>query len=168
MPKTIADEHVALVAFDSPPADPAAITDDEWNAATPLQCRIMDYRLSPTDPDTVQQAELCTGSNAQVPTRSNYEGSVIVFRYLDADGKPADTEDAVYDLFREKGTALYLADREGPEQDAEGEAGQEYSYFEVLTSDPKKPTDRGGYVRRESTLYVQKAYLDKVLVAAES
>lgn len=166
MPKTIADEHVALVAFDSPPADPAAITAAEWNAATPLQCNIMDYRLSPTDPDTVSQSELCRGSNAQVPTRSNYEGSITVFRYLDTDGKP-DTDDAVYDLFREKGTTLYLADREGPEQDADGAAGQEYSYFEVLTGDPKKPTDRGGYVRREVTLYVQRAELDKE-IAGES
>lgn len=164
MPKTLADEHIALVMFETPPADPKAITVAEWTAAIPLECRIMDYRLSPTASETLQQAEFCEGSNASVPTKSNFDGNVTVFRYLTTAGLADATNDVAWDAMKKKGTTLYLADREGPEHDAAGAAGQEYSYFEVITDHPQKPTDRGGYIRREVPLYVQKAELDCLLV----
>lgn len=163
MPKTIADEHIALVEFAAPPADIEAITEEEWNAAEPLQCRIMDFRLSPVASDTVQQSELCEGNNAQVPTKSNYEGSITIFRYLDADGIPDPVNDVAFDSFRLKGTTHYLGVRQGPEHDAAAADGQEYSYFEAIQDHPTEPTDRGGFIRKEVVLLVQKAALDKVI-----
>lgn len=165
MPKTLADEHIALHLFETPPANPDAITVAEWDAAIPLECRIMDYRLSPTASETLQQSEFCEGSNASVPTKSNYEGSITVFRYLTAAGLADALNDVAWDAAKIKGTTLHLADREGPLHDASGAAGQEYSYFEVISDHPQKPTDRGGFIRREIPLYVQRASLDKVLVA---
>lgn len=165
MPKTLAEEHIALVAFEEPPANPAAITVTEWNAAIRLECRILDYRLSPTDSETLQQSEFCEGSNAQVPTKSNYEGSITPFRYLLPTGLTDPTNDIAWEMLKEKGTTLYLADREGPMHDAVGAAGQEYSYYEVITDNPKVPSERSGFQRREQTLYVQRAELNKVLVS---
>ncbi len=163
MPKSLADEHIALVEFAAPPADIEAITEEEWDAAEPLQCRIMDFRLSPVASDTVQQSELCVATNAQVPTKSNYEGNITIFRYLDADGIPDPANDVAFDSFRLKGTTHYLGVRQGPEHDAAAEDGQEYSYYEVIQDTPGDPTDRDGFIRKEVQLYVQKAALDMVI-----
>lgn len=165
MPKTIADENIALVLLTTAPADPTAITAAEFDAGEPLQCRIMDYRLSPVASDTVQQGEFCTSTNAQVPTRSNYEGTVTVFRYLDETGLADPINDVAWDAVKEKGTTLHLVEREGPVHDAVGTVGQAYSYFEVITDHPQVPADRGGFIRREVPLYVQRASLNKEIAA---
>lgn len=163
MPKSIADEHIALVEFTAPPDDIEAITEEEWDAAEPLQCRIMDFRLSPVASDTVQQSELCVATNASVPTKSNYEGNITIFRYYNADGTPDPAGDIAFESFRRKGESHYLGVRQGPEHDADAADGQEYSYFEVIQDTPTDPTDRGGFLRKEVQLYVQKAALDMVI-----
>ena len=165
MPKTLADEHIALVALPAPPVNPKAITVAEFNAGIRLECRIMEYTLGPADSETLEQSEFCEGSKAVVPTKSNYEGSVVVFRYLDEDGLADPANDVAWDMLKLKGTTLYLVDREGPIHDAVGAADQEYSYFEVITDHPKVPSDRGGFIRREIKLYPQKAELHQKLVA---
>jgi hypothetical protein len=165
MPKLISDERVALMALPEPPADPKNITVAEWEAGVPLQCRIMDYRLSATASDTVPSGELCAGNNAQAPGRSNYEGNVTVMRYLTAAGLADPTNDIAWTTFKDKGTTLHLVDREGPEHDAAGAAGQEYSYYEVVTDNPTKPTERAGFIRREIVLLVQRAAENRKLVA---
>lgn len=166
MPKQISDENIALVRLDAAPTDIDAITVAEFDAGERLECRIMDFRLSPVASDTVQQSELCTGSNASVPTRSNYEGSVVVFRYFDEGGDPDAVNDVAWEAFKEKGTTHHLVVREGPHHSEAGAAGQEVSYFEAIQDHPMVPTERGGFIRREITLYVQRASLDKVLVVA--
>lgn len=165
MPKTLADANVALVLLDSAPADPAAITAAEFAAGTRLECRVMDYRLSATGSDAVSQTELCNATNASAPGRSNYEGNVTVFRYLTAEGLADDLNDVAWDALKAKGTTLHLVEREGPAHDADGAAGQEVSYYEVITDDPQKPTDRAGFIRREVPLFVQKAVENTLLVA---
>lgn len=163
MPKTLADSNVALVLLDSAPADPAAITAAEFDAGTPLQCRVMDYRLSATGSDAVQQTELCNPTNASVPGRSNYEGNMTVFRYLTAAGLADTANDVAWDAVKAKGTTLHLVEREGPAHDGAGAVGEEVSYYEVITDDPQKPTDRTGFIRREVPLFVQKAVENTVL-----
>lgn len=165
MPKTISDERVALRLLPAAPVNPKAITVTEWAAGIPLECRIMDYRLSATPSDTVPSGELCKGTNAQAPGRSNYEGNVTVLRYLTAAGLADAANDIAWDTFKDKGATLHLADREGPEHDAAGAAGQEYSYYEVITDNPTKPTERSGFIRREVVLLVQSAAENKKLVA---
>jgi hypothetical protein len=165
MPKTISDERVALRALPEPPANPKAITTEEWDAGIPLECRIMDYRLSATASDTVAAGELCEGTNAQAPGRSNYEGNITILRYLTGAGLSDAANDIAWITFKNKGTTLHLVEREGPEHDAEGTAGQEYSYYEVISDNPTKPTERTGFIRREVPLLVQRAAENKVLVA---
>lgn len=165
MPKTLADAHIALMALPAPPVNPKAITVAEYEAGVALQCRIMDYRLSPTDSETLQQSEFCEGSNASVPTKDNFEGNIVPFRYLTAAGLADPINDVAWEMLKKKGTTLYLVEREGPEHDAPAVAGHEYSYYEAITDHPKVPSDRGGFIRREQTLYVQKAVLNEKLVA---
>lgn len=165
MPKFLSDSRVALMLLDEAPADPDAMTVTEWDAGTALECRVEDLRVSPVASDTVSGGEFCNAINAQIPTRSNYEGNLVVLRYFDEDGIPDPSNDVAFDAVREKGTTLHLAIRKGPKHDAAGEAGQEYSYFEVVNDWPTDPTDWGGWLRSEVTLYPQRASLNKVLVA---
>ena len=168
MPKTLADERIALMMLDAAPANPNAITVAEWTACTPLECRIMagEYRLTPSGSDTINQAELCVGVNAVTYGRSNYDASITVFRYLLGTGLTDPANDVAWEAVKAKGTTLYLVEREGPLHDAAGAVGHEYSYFEVVTDDPQAPQDRTGFIRRTVPLGVQDAVLNKKLVTA--
>lgn len=167
MPKTLADERVALMLLETAPANPAAITAAEFNAGTPLECRIMagEYRLSPTGSESITQSEVCSGVNATTFGKSNYEATMTVFRYLLGTGLTDPANDEAWEATKTKGTTLHLIEREGPIHDEPGAAAHEYSYFEVVTDDPQVPSDRGGFIRRVIPLGVQNAVLNQKLVA---
>ena len=90
MPKTIAEERIKVVALDTPPNNPAAPTVAELTAGTDISCKVLfsDFRLSAVASDTVNEPALCEGGNSAVPGKSNYEGSLTVFRFFDDTGKP--------------------------------------------------------------------------------
>ena len=160
MPKTLADGRTKLVALTAAPADPEAPTVAELTAGVDLSCKILksDYRLSATGSDTINEAELCSTGNAVTYGASNYEGTVTVFRYLDATGAPETGEDDAWDALKAKGTTLWLVEREGPEYDSAWAAGDEVDVYEVVTDSPQKPTDRTGFIKRTVPLGVQRHY----------
>ena len=170
MPRQLSDEKIAVVVLDGPPSDPNAISEQEFNAGTHIECRIMsgEYRLSPSGSDTVNQSELCSGVNAVTYGRSNYDATITVFRYLTGLGAADGQNDVAWDFFKEKGTTLHLVEREGPEHSESGADGQEYSYFEVVTDDPQVPQDRSGFTRRTIPLGVQNAALNKYIGGSAS
>ncbi len=161
MPKTLADARIKLVALTTAPADPANPTATELNAGVDLSCRILksDYRLSATASDTIADTELCSEGNAVTYGASNYEGSVTPFRYLDDDGKADVANDVAWETLKEKGTELWLYEREGPHYSVAFEAGDEVEGYYVVTDNPQKPTDRTGFIKRVVPLGVQRAWL---------
>lgn len=167
MPKTLADGRIKLVALAVDPANPGAITVTEANAGTDLSCRILksDYRLSPVASDTIADAELCSEGNATAFGASNYEGTVTPFRYLDEDGKTEVANDVAWELLKEKGTHLYFIEREGPHYTEPFAAGDEIEVYEIITDNPQKPSDRAGFIKRVVPLGVQRAWLNKLVVA---
>lgn len=167
MPKTLADGRIKLTILTVQPANLSAISATILNAGIDASCKILksDYRLSATASDTIDETELCNDSNAVNYGRSNYEGSVTPFWYLDEDGKPEALENVVYEALREKGSRVWLVEREGPEYDTPWATGDEYEVFEVVTDTPQKPSDRTGYSKRVIPLGVQRAVLDGVVVA---
>lgn len=165
MPKQISDERVSLVRLPTAPANPAALKASEYDAGVQLQCRIETFRLSPTASDTVPGGEFCRAINAVVPTRSNFEGSLTILRYLTADGLADPINDVAFDAFKDKGVTHHLVVRKGPKHDAAGAVGQEYSYFEAINDWPTDPADWGGFLRSEVALFVQRAELNKDMVA---
>src|SRR5690606_17081421 len=166
MPKQLSDEHVALVRLTAAPEDPAAITVTEFDAGERFECRVETFRASPVASDTVNGGEFCRAINAVVPTRSNFEASMVVYRYLTEEGLADATNDVAFEAVRERGTVHHFVVRKGPKHDEAGAAGQEYSYFEVINDHPQDPADWGGFLRSEVTLYVQRAELNKELVTA--
>lgn len=167
MPKTLADARTRLVALTTKPANPAAPTVTELTAGIDLSCRILksDYRLSPVASDTVPDTELCSEGNAVTFGASNYEGSVTPFRYLTEAGKADATNDVAWDTLKEKGTELWLYEREGPKYDAAWAAADEVDGYEVVTDNPQKPSDRAGFIKRVVPLGVQRAWLGGVVAA---
>lgn len=168
MPKSLADGRIKLVALTTAPANPAAPTPTELNAGIDLSCRILksDYRLSAVASDTVAEAELCSEGNAVVYGASNYEGSVTPFRYLTDEGKADAANDVAWDTLKEKGTPLWLYEREGPEYTVPFATGDEVEGYEVITDNPQKPSDRSGFTKRVVPLGVQRAWLNVLVGAA--
>lgn len=159
MPKTIAEERIKLVALTTKPANVLSPSVAELNAvgAVDLSCKVLfsDFRLSPVASDTVNEPALCEGGNSAAPGKSNYEGSLTLFRFLDTDGQPSATEDTAWDLMKTKGTELYLYKRVGPKYSEAFAAADKVEYFHVLTDLPQDPTDLSGYIKKTVPLFVQ-------------
>lgn len=168
MPKTLADARTRLTILLTAPVNPRAVTVAELEAGIDASCKVLksDYRLSPTASDTVPDTELCSEGNAVTYGASNYEGSVTPFWYLDEDGKSLVAEDEVYQALREKGTELWFVEREGPRYEDAHAGGDEYEIYRVVTDNPQKPSDRGGYIKRTIPLGVQRAWLNGVVAGA--
>src|SRR5690606_2612414 len=97
-------------------------------------------------------------NNAVTYGASNYEGTVTPFRYLDATGAADALNDVAWDALKEKGTTLWLVEREGPEYTTAWTTGDEVDVYEVVTDEPQKPTDRTGFIKRIVPLGVQRHY----------
>lgn len=128
-------------------------------------CRIAQdgYKLGAKEDKTVTDSAVCEAVESEVPTFSQYEGSVTVFRYFDETGKAetgvaGEIGDAVFQAMKKRGTTLWIAQRETSKKstDAWG-AGDEYDLYEVITGTPQQ-VDGDGYIKRTITLYVQRAW----------
>lgn len=170
MPKSLADGRVKVVALSTKPANTYAPTLAELTAGIDISCRILssDYALGPTTSDRIAEKELCKEGNANAIGASNYAGSVTPFRYFDETTNQAHkTEDEVYQLLKEKGTTLYFYERQTSKKStADFAAGDEVDGYEVVTDNPQKPSDMGGYIKRVVPLEVQDAWTNGVVGGA--
>ena len=167
--KSLADGHIKLTMLASAPADPDAITAAEIAAGTDISSWVLfsNYKLGPTGSSTIDEKSLAVAGNFQALDASNYEGSITLFRYyVDSTGLPDVTGDATFAALKTKGTTVHLVERESYKLSTAAMAtGDEYSYFEAITDDPKR-VDMKGYVKREIPLAIQNAALNKVIVAS--
>lgn len=168
MPKTLADGRIRFRILTVKPSNPNAVTATEANAGIVAECKVLksDFRLSATGSDTVADTELCSEGNATAWGASNYEGMMSPFRYLDESGDAVVLEDEVWEAVKEKGTQFYALTSEGKPHSTDFAAGDEYDLYEVITDNPQKPTDRGGYIKRMVPLGVQNAWENKVIAGA--
>ena len=158
MPKTIAEERIKLVALTTKPANPYNPKVSELAAGKDISCSVLfsDFRLSPTASDTVSEPALCEGGNSAVPTKSNFEGNVSIFRFIDPlTGLAITAEDFAWSLTKDKGTELHLYKRIGPQFNAPWAANQDVEYYHALTDEPQDPSDFGGYIKKMIPLLVQ-------------
>lgn len=167
MPRTLEDGRTRLDALTTAPAALASytggilsITIDELALATRISNRVMksDYRLSAAGSDTVNESDVEAEGNAVVYAASNYEGSLTPFRYLQSNGAADPLNDVAWDLLREKGTELWLAERVGPKAAKAWEDGDEGELYHVITDNPQVPTSRGGFLKRTVPLGVQNRF----------
>lgn len=175
MPTSLADGKTKLAILSVKPADPKAPTVTELNAGIEASCRILsnDYNVGPTASETIDEKALCTEGNVQVPGPSNYTAEFSAWRYFEeATGQAEETTeseigDAVYQATKTKGARLWLVERETSKKSTDAwAAGDEVSVYEVLTDNPQKPGDSGGYIKRRVVTLVQDAWLDGTVGAA--
>lgn len=168
MPKSLADGHIKLTQLATRPVNILAIKVSEATAGRDISCDILlsDYSLGPTGSDTVDEKALCTQGNFQALGSSNYDGNISPFRMYDATTKLVDiVEDATFQALKDKGTLVYLLERESAKDSTDVWAtGDEYSYFEAYTDEPQR-IDMQGFVKRKIKLAIQDAKLYKLIVA---
>lgn len=174
MPTSLADGKTKLAILATKPADPKAPTITELEAGIEASCRILsnDYNVGPTSSETIDEKPLCVEGNVQVPGPSNYTAEFSAFRYFDeltgkaeeggaGTGDEAEIGDAVFQAVKQKGTRLWLVERETSlESTKPWTEGDEVSVYEVLTDNPQKPGDSGGYIKRRIVTLVQDAWLN--------
>lgn len=166
----IADGRIRLRRLKDAPADPDAITVEEFNAATKFENRVLktDYALGPTGSDTVPDQFLDAKGNVQVPGSSNVAGSLTVVRFLDEDGQPDSEGDTAFTAMKEKGAVHHFVETSGPESTKDGVVGDEYSYFKMFSDEPQPPQSREGYIKSTvPLLYAGDHALHKTLVGGE-
>lgn len=163
MPLRLSDGNIALYALTTRPKNLAAPTVEEIKKGVRVDCAINkeDYKLGPTGSSTIGEVPLCKRGDGKSFGPSQYEGSVTPFWYLDENGRPVEAEMKVWNLFKTKGTTLYLVEREGPEADVEIAENDIVSVYEVITDVAQTPSGRTvGYIKRIVPLGVLDARLD--------
>lgn len=167
MPKTLADARTRVRLLTTAPAGLPAVTAAEANAGIKAETRILksDFRLGATGSDTVNDADLASEGNAVTYGAGNYEGSMTPFRFLDADGTPDATADAVFEALREKGATVYVVKSVGKHHTEAFAVGDEFELYEVVPDDYQDPSDRGGFIKQVVPLGVQNAYRNLTISA---
>jgi len=147
---TLADGRTRLAILTTAPGDPNAITTTEFAAAIEAADFINkpDFKMSPTDPDTVPDQPISQKGNATTWGNSNFEARMTVLRDLDpATGLPAAAGDLVMAAVQTAGTTIWLAKRVGPLEETAWTALQPYLWAKVITAEPQEPQDMAGYVK---------------------
>lgn len=170
MPKSLADGHSKLTILTTEPANPAAPTAAELNAGIDFSCAVLasDFNWSAGDSDKVNEKALCTTNNANAIGASNFSAGITLFRYFDEVTGAVDlTEDAAFQAVKAKGTTVWGYLREnGKLATADWATGDEIVLgLEVLTDNPQRPQNAGGYVKRRVPLEPQQGW-SEIEVAA--
>ena len=166
--KTLADARTKVALLTTVPADLSTITTTALTAGIDVSCLLAKSgtRFSATGSETIADQALCDEGNTQVFGTSNYEAAAAVFWMLDsADGGYASADNAAYEALKEKGSRVVFVLREGPEYTDAWATGDVYDAFEVITDNPQKPSETSGYIKRIIPMQVQKAALDRAVVA---
>ncbi|MCL8026311.1 phage tail tube protein [Nocardioides bruguierae] len=160
MPKSLADGHMKLTLLTTKPVDEEAPTAAELNAGIDASCAILasDFTWTAADSDKIAEAALCDTLNVNALGRDNFTAGMTLFRYFDDTTKNADaTEDAAFAATKTKGTELWgylrVTGKEATEDwatDDEIELG-----LKVLTDNPQRPSNGGGYVKTRIPLEPQ-------------
>ena len=82
-----------------------------------------------------------------------------------ADGGYAAADNTAYEALKAKGSRVVFVLREGPGYSDAWAVGDVYDAFEVITDTPQRPTETSGHIKRIIPMQVQKAVLDKAVVA---
>lgn len=158
--KTLADGRITLWALTTKPKDMTKPSVVEITAGKKISCHIMksDYALGADSDAEITEQEMCKKGEGKAPGPTSYAGNLTVFRYLDEAGKPVAADDFVWDLIKQKGTTIWLVEREGPVESKPVEVGDIVSVYEVVLGTPTKPSDRfAGYIKRTAKLNVMDA-----------
>src|SRR3972149_2098178 len=150
--KSLADGHSKITILTTKPTNPFVPTLAELAAGIDISSAVLapDFTWGATDSDKVNEKALDTTNNANAIGASNFAAGLTLFRYFDAvSGEIDATADVAFQTLKAKGTTVYGYVREnGKLSTAAWAAGDEATYLEVLTDNPQRPPNAGGYIKR--------------------
>ena len=173
MPRSLAEGHRRVMILTEKPSNPAAPTTTELNGgingSAGVSAKILDsdWTFGATDSDKVAEKSLADVNNVNALGSSNLQAGMTIFREFDAStGAPDPTGDALWTATSAKGTTLYVYEREDGQlaTDAVG-SGDILTGMAVLTDEPQKPSDSGGYIKRRIPMEPQEYYGNSCTVA---
>lgn len=163
-PQTLADLNRKITVLTTPPTSPlAALTVTELEAGIEASCRVAKEgtRFSASGSDTVEDGAVCQPVGASVPGKSNYEASIVPFRFFDEEvpGSADALGDVLFQALRIKGTPVTIVERHSNKKwDEPWAAGDEYSAYSVTTDNWQKQSDQhAGYIKHPIPLFVSDA-----------
>jgi hypothetical protein len=160
--RSLADGHTKVAVLTTAPSNPLAPTTTELNAGIDATSRILasDWVFGATDSDKVQEKSLADINNINALGASNLDAGMTIFRYYDTvTGQPDATGDALFTACRTKGSTLYIYERQSGKLATAAWASTDPVFgMQVLTDEPQKPGDTGGYVKRRIALEPQTSY----------
>lgn len=109
-----------------------------------------DFSLGFAASDTVDDPALCAVSNRPALDADNFAAAFDVYRYLvDSDGSFG-TDDTLWAVFKNKGTAIWIVEREEPIPLASvpWTSGDKFVAFPFVTDNPLWPSNLDGYLKR--------------------
>lgn len=160
MPLSEADARLRVVASVTPWTSMDQPTITELNSAELISCRLLkgSYSLNPGDSNTIEMGNECQVQIPKVFTTGTWaDATLVIFRYFNAQGqaetKVEDTADGlgdtVYQMFKTKGTELYLAERLTSKLATVAfAAGDPIRTFRIRTDTPRI-AERDGWIRYE-------------------
>lgn len=162
MPRSLADGRTKFTLLTAKPANPAAPTAAELNGGIDASCAVLaaDFNFGSAASDKLNEAALCTDSNAQTSTRSNYVAEFTLFRYFDEDGEADPAEDDAFQAVKVKGTTLWAYARRTAKKSSEAWADGDEIYHgaEISTDNPMPPSDQGGWIKWRQSADTQVGY----------
>lgn len=162
MPKSLAEGHTKLIMLTTIPTDPEAPTTTELDAGVDISPDVLAsaYSFSAADSDRMSERALDEDQNVNVIGASNYVADITLFQYFDGTSGILDaTESASYVALKTKGTLVYLYERQSGQKSSDASAsGDELFGMAVLTDNPQKPADMGGYIKRRIPMEPQNAW----------
>lgn len=164
MPKSLADGHVKLTILTDEPANPGAPTVAELNAGIDFSCAVLasDFTWSAADSDKVAERALCDTNNKNALGADNFQAGITLFRMFDAvTGAVDETEDEAFQAVKAKGTTVWGYVREnGKLATAAWAADDEIPLgMELLTDNPQRPQNAGGYIKNRVPLEPQRGWV---------
>jgi hypothetical protein len=160
--KSLADGHRKVSILTAAPSNPLAPTVAELNAGIDATARILaaDWTFGAADSDKVQEKSLADINNVNALGASNFAAGMTIFRYFDTvTGAPDATGDALWTATKTKGATLYVYERESGKVATTAWATADIAFgMQVLTDEPQKPSDTGGYIKRRVPMEPQTAY----------
>jgi hypothetical protein len=160
--RSLADGHRKVAILTTAPANPFAPTVAELNGGIDATARILasDWTFGATDSDKVSEKSLADINNVNALGASNFAAGATIFRYYDTvTGAPDATGDALWTATKSKGTTLYVYERESGKVATAGWATADIAFgMQILTDEPQKPSDTGGYIKRRIPMEPQTNY----------
>ena len=157
--RVLADGKIKFTILTTAPVNPAAPTAAELNAGIDASCKVAmaDFRWTPTNSDSVDDAALCTSSNAKARGRGNAECAFTVYRWFTTAGAIDTAADTVFAAAKTAGTNLYGYVRKDSSKPATAAwaADDEIHMGALVETDHPQTRSGGSYIGDHIPCFVQ-------------